>query len=311
MDDAQWQRAPEIFLQATELEEEERDAFLRSACGTDVDLAREIHSMLAADSRKTSLLDRGLPSLAYEMVGHAGESVSAREFGPYKLVRVLGEGGMGVVWLAERSDAANRVAIKFLPHAALTPARSARFANEIRTLARLVHPYIARLYDAGALLDGTPWFVMEYVEGMPLTEYFRSLGPAVKEKLRVFRAVCQAVQYAHGQEIVHRDLKPSNVLIAKDGTPRLLDFGIARELHHLQQDSERTKPGLRFLSEPHTHAGYEVLKVQTSAQTSYMQGALHDLAAEYDALDRPVDADRFRAELAASNAPPPRTVAAK
>lgn len=248
MDSAQWSRVQEIFFQAIELSEPERDEFARSACGYDPELAREVNAMLAAERRKTSLLDRGLSSLAYEMVGNSIDSISLREFGPYRLIRVLGEGGMGVVWLAERIDAGNLVAIKFLPNAGLSPARRERFAKEIRTLAKLNHPYIARLYDAGTLVDGTPWFVMEYVEGALLTEYLRTFGQSINDKLRLLGAVCEAVQYAHGHGIIHRDLKPSNILVAKDGTPRLLDFGIARELHQEEEDGEQTRPGLRFLS---------------------------------------------------------------
>ena len=131
---------------------------------------------------------------------------------------------MGVVWLAEREDAGNLVAIKFLPHAGLSPARRERFAREIKTLGKLTHPYIARFYDAGTLADGTPWFVMEYVDGVPFTGYCRTQKRPIEEQLRLFRMVCEAVQYAHGQEIIHRDLKPSNILVERDGTPRLLDF---------------------------------------------------------------------------------------
>jgi tetratricopeptide (TPR) repeat protein len=201
-----------------------------------------------ADSLGASLLDGGLSDVAYRMVGASLASVSFRDFGPYRLKRILGEGGMGVVWLAERQDAGNLVAIKFLPHAALSPARRERFAREIKTLAKLKHPFIARLYDAGTLADGTPWFVMEFVEGVRFTDYCRRQERPIEERLRLFRKVCEAVQYAHGQEIIHRDLKPSNILVEPDGIPRLLDFGIARELQSLDEPADRTRPGLRFLS---------------------------------------------------------------
>jgi len=127
-------------------------------------------------------------------------------------------------------------------------ARRERFAREIKTLAMLRHPFIARLYDAGALAEGTPWFVMEYVEGVPFLEYCCAPERTVEERLRLFRALCEAVQYAHGQEIIHRDLKPSNILVERDGTPRLLDFGISRELHNLDAPDDRTVPALRFVS---------------------------------------------------------------
>lgn len=142
-------RIQDLFFEALNLPEGERDAFLKSASGADAEIMKEVTAMLAADGRKTSMLDRGLPELANRLVGTTIDAIPAQDFGPYRLKKVLGEGGMGVVWLAERSDARNLVAIKFLPHAGLTPARKDRFAREIRTHAKLKHPYIARLYDAG------------------------------------------------------------------------------------------------------------------------------------------------------------------
>jgi tetratricopeptide (TPR) repeat protein len=248
MDDTRWERIQAIFHDTAALPELEQLPFLETACGGDGAAMAEVIAMLKADSQGASLLDRGLPDVAYRMVGEPLEPLALQEFGPYRLQRILGEGGMGVVWLAEREDAGNLVAIKFLPHAGLSPTRRERFAREIKTLAKLKHPFIARLYDAGTLEGGTPWFVMEYVEGLRLIEYCRERKPSIEERLRLFRRVCEAVQYAHGQEIIHRDLKPSNILVEPDGTPRLLDFGIAKELQSLDERADRTRPGLRFLS---------------------------------------------------------------
>jgi eukaryotic-like serine/threonine-protein kinase len=248
MDSARWEQIQSIFHRALDLPEQERPTFLAAECSADAELLAEVRAMLQADSRDTSLLDRGLPEVAYQMVGPADEAVPPQDFGPYRLQRVLGEGGMGVVWLAERRDAGNLVAIKFLPHAGLSPARRERFTQEIKTLGKLNHPFIARLYDAGSLADGTPWFVMEYVDGVRFIDYCRDHRLSVAERLHLFRSVCEAVQYAHGQEIIHRDLKPSNILVDENGAPRLLDFGIARELRGLDAASQRTRPGLRFLS---------------------------------------------------------------
>src|SRR5580658_4664075 len=250
MDSTRWEQIQSIFHEAAGYPEPEQRGFVERASGGDQALVDEIMAMLAADQRSASLLDRGLPDVAYKMIGTSAGTVSSREFGPYRLIRILGEGGMGVVWLAERADAGNLVAIKFLPHAELSPARRERFAREIKTLAKLKHSFIARLYDAGTLEDGTPWFVMEYVEGKRFADYCREPGRSIEELLRLFRSVCEAVQYAHGQEVIHRDLKPSNILIAEDGTPRLLDFGIARELHQFEDAPEQTRSGLRFWS-PH------------------------------------------------------------
>jgi serine/threonine-protein kinase len=129
----------------------------------------------------------------------------------------LGEGGMGVVYLAERMDLGNLVALKILRDAWFSPARRKRFAAEQRTLARLNHPSIARLYDAGTLADGTPWFVLEYVDGLTLAEYCRRNSSSIEERLKLVRAVAEAVEYAHSHSIIHRDLKPSNILVKSDG----------------------------------------------------------------------------------------------
>jgi len=248
MDSARWEQIQSVFHEVVTGTDSDRQSILESACGADELLKAEVLAMLEADSNKASLLDRGLPEMARQMIGTPFSPAYTPEFGPYRLIRILGEGGMGVVWLAERVDAGNPVAVKFLPHAELSPVRREHFAREIRTLAKLKHPFIARLYDAGTLSDGTPWFVMEYVEGVGLTGYCRERARSVPDRLRLFRSICEAVQYAHGQGIIHRDLKPSNIMVEADGTPRLLDFGIARELQNPDEATEQTRPGLRFLS---------------------------------------------------------------
>jgi serine/threonine protein kinase len=250
VDEIRWERLQSLFHQAVELPNAERSRFLEDACQGDPALETELMGMLQADGKGpiSSMLEDGLPGIASQFIALPGESIPVREIGPYRLIRILGEGGMGAVWLAQRHDTDALVAIKFLPNANLSPSRRERFAREIKTLAKLKHRYIGRLYDAGALDDGTPWFVMEYVEGERLTDYVRDRSHTVEEILELFREVCEAVQYAHSQEIIHRDLKPSNIMVEQDGTPRLLDFGIARELQGLDDPSERTRPGLRFLS---------------------------------------------------------------
>jgi serine/threonine-protein kinase len=140
------------------------------------------------------------------------------------------------------------VAIKVLRDAWLSPARRERFAVEQRTLAQLNHPSIARLYDAAVLPDGTPYFVMEYVDGVPLTTYCRENGCPVEQRLQLFRSVCEAAQYAHSHAIIHRDLKPSNILVKSDGGVRLLDFGIARQVESFDLQIDQTMTGLRLMT---------------------------------------------------------------
>lgn len=155
---------------------------------------------------------------------------------------------MGVVFLAEREDLGNQVAIKFLRDAWLSSARRARFADERRTLVQLNHPSIARLYDADTLPDGTPWFAMEFVDGLPITTYCRTNQSPLAERLRLFREVCEAVRYAHANAVIVRDLKPSNILVKPDGSVRLLDFGIARHLENLDRPADSTRTALRLMT---------------------------------------------------------------
>ena len=256
-----WARIQRLFHEVVELPAAERLSYLQQACGDDATIHDAVLAMLKADEEGKSLLDRGLPQVAMEMIGVESGEPPAEVIGSYRLVRLLGEGGMGVVWLARHMEFGNEVAVKFLLHAGLSPARRERFRQETRTLAKLHHPWIARLYDAGTLDNGTPWFVMEYVNGVPLTQYRPTL--AVEPRLRLFRRVCEAVLFAHSQTVIHRDLKPSNILIEDDGTPRLLDFGIAREIQKLDESTGDpaqglTGPGPRFMS-PH-HAAPEWIR---------------------------------------------------
>src|ERR1700722_12906083 len=195
MDTARLKRMQGLFLEAVDLPETERGAFLAAACGDDHALHAEVIAMLREDAHGGSLLDAGLSQVAQDILSDPAASLFPKQLGPYRLLRMLGEGGMGVVFLAERDDLGSLVAIKILRDAWLSPARRERFATEQRTLAQLNHPSIARLYDANTLADGTPWFAMEYVEGVPLTKYCERLS--IEERLQLFREVCEAVQHTH------------------------------------------------------------------------------------------------------------------
>src|SRR5580692_9490849 len=172
MDSSRWDRIQSVFHGAADLPKLQQRAFLESACAGDISLIADVQALLDEDAKDSSLLNRNMADIASEVLDDpASHRFPFKEFGPYRIVRVLGEGGMGVVFLAERRDLHSQVAIKILRDAWVSPARRDRFSSEQRTLAQLNHPSIARLYDADCLPDGTPWFAMEYVEGLPLLDF--------------------------------------------------------------------------------------------------------------------------------------------
>jgi serine/threonine-protein kinase len=248
MDAERWSRIQELFHLAAELPPAEQAVLLDAECGDDHDLHDEVSALLDEDARGASLLDRDVAHVANEVLGRGASHQLPDTFGPYRITRLLGEGGMGVVYLARRDDLGSDAAIKILRDAWLSPARRERFAIEQRTLAQLNHPLIARLYDADTLPDGTPWFVMEYVDGVPLTDYCRDHASSMADRLRLFHSVCEAVQHAHGHAIIHRDLKPSNIFVMQDGTVKLLDFGIAKQLDEGGANADHTRTGLRLMT---------------------------------------------------------------
>ncbi|HET6546440.1 MAG TPA: serine/threonine-protein kinase [Rhodanobacteraceae bacterium] len=223
------QRADELFDQVIEIAADQRAAWLRGACGDNGALRTEVERMLRIDAKASDFLESP-PTLITDSSSAARGSAQPRQFGPWRVLRSLGAGGMGEVWLAERSDGEfeQRVAIKQLAYP--TPGLLQRFRRERQILAGLEHPNIARLLDGGVDADGAPYLVMEYVEGVPVTEYARRHALDLRGRLRLFLQVCDAVRYAHQNLVVHRDLKPSNVHVSEDGTPKLLDFGIAKVL---------------------------------------------------------------------------------
>ncbi len=245
MDAGRWERVQDIFHGAVALSGAARRAFLDTSCGEDVELRSEVEALLSEDTRPSAVLDGGVAGL----VGGILEGTAPpRSVGPYRIEGVLGEGGMGVVYRARRADLGRRVAVKVLRDAWLSPARRARFEAERRILARLEHPSIARLYDADVLPDGTPWFAMELVDGVPLTDWCARRGSPLRERLAVFRAACEAVAFAQGHAIVHRDLKPSNLLVGEQGALKLLDFGIAKDLDPGEAGPDATRTGLRLMT---------------------------------------------------------------
>jgi serine/threonine protein kinase len=247
VDSGRWERIQKLFHEAAALPAGGQRGYLEAACSDDESLIDDVLALLREDAQSASILDQPLADVAHDLLDD-GNSLPFRELGSYRIRKMLGEGGMGVVYLAERQDLGSMVALKLLRDAWLSPARRERFAAEQRTLAQLNHPSIARLYDADTLPDGTPFFVMEYVEGLPLTDYCAQHGCSIEQRLKLFRQVCEAVQYAHGNAVIHRDLKPSNILVRADGTIRLLDFGIAKQLESLDVPAHQTMTALRLMT---------------------------------------------------------------
>ena len=247
MQSRRWERVQELFHGALALPESRRPAYLSEQSTDDPSLVAEVLELLAGDAQDFRLLDEGVAGVADSLLDRRS-SFDGRRIGPYRIIRLLGEGGMGVVYLAEHEELARQVAVKLLRDAGLSPARRALFTAEQRTLAQLTHPSIIRLYDADVTADGTPFIVMEFVEGEPLTAYCERRGCNLQTRLQLFRSVCEAVQYAHEHAVIHRDLKPSNVLVRSDGTVSLLDFGIAKHLVDAAQPGLQTRTTLRLMT---------------------------------------------------------------
>ena len=252
-----WQQLKSVFFAALERPANERTTFLEQACGDDQTLQREAERLLAAGATQASILDASPEQLAQlvDEVDLDSPSRVGATIGPYRILEPLGQGGMGTVYLAERDDVDKRVALKVVRGArSAAQGAIARFLAERRILARLEHPNIARLLDAGFTGDGTPFFAMEHVaNGTPLTAYSAEHGLGLEARLALFVEACEAVRYAHQSLVVHRDLKPSNILVREneDGTPtvKLVDFGIAKLIAGDEDAvSEVTRTGLRVMT---------------------------------------------------------------
>src|SRR5262245_17147652 len=224
-----------VFAAVLEIEHPEaRSAYLDAACGGDADLRRRVEDLIAAHERASGFLDRAaaawqtrLPPYEPPLAEQPGTVI-----GPYRLLEQSGEGGMGLVFMAEQSGPIRRrVALKVLKPGIDTKQVVARFEAERQALALMDHPNIAKVHDAGATDGGRPYFVMELVRGLPITDYCDQARLSIRDRLSLFATVCRAVQHAHQKGVIHRDLKPSNVLVTViDGAPvpKVIDFGVAK-----------------------------------------------------------------------------------
>ncbi|HEX8283342.1 MAG TPA: protein kinase [Pyrinomonadaceae bacterium] len=244
MNPERWRQIEELFQEAVDLPSDERPRFIRQAASGDETLFEQVVALVeqfeaAGDFIEAPALDASplqqtdpyatTPATGGDLIDPA----IGRRIGAYRVVREIGRGGMGAVYLAERADGEfrQRVAVKLIKRGMDTDFILRRFRNERQILATLDHPYIARLLDGGTTDDGLPYFVMEHIEGLPLYRYSDERQLTVAERLRLFSMVCDAVNYAHQKLVIHRDIKPSNILVTPGGVPKLLDFGIAKLLN--------------------------------------------------------------------------------
>jgi serine/threonine protein kinase/Flp pilus assembly protein TadD len=232
MDSERWRQIENLFHSALDCEPARRAAFLDSACASDASLRREVDSLLASYEKgsftETAAFAEGIKLLDAK----EDSSLAGRNIGPYKVIRKIGQGGMGAVYLASRADQAfqKEVALKLIKRGQDTDDVIRRFRSERQILARLDHPNITQLLDGGTTEGGLPYFVMEYIQGQPIDQYCDQNKLSITQRLKLFQIVCSAVQYAHQNLVIHRDIKAGNILVTKEGLPRLLDFGIAKLL---------------------------------------------------------------------------------
>jgi serine/threonine protein kinase len=243
----------EIFHAALNCEPDQLNAFLDTRCTGDKTLRGKVQELLAAHQQAGSFIETPVADLARSSIAddHESELLINQTIGHYKISKLIGAGGMGAVYLAERADQQykKQVAIKVIKRGMDTDSVLRHFRNERQILASFDHPNIGRLLDGGATESGLPYFVMEYVEGLPINTYCDAHALSITDRLKLFREVCAAVTYAHRHAVIHRDIKPSNILVTSDGMPKLLDFGIAKIL----QPSSGAEPlatmtGLRLMT---------------------------------------------------------------
>src|SRR6266550_1063411 len=233
-----WRQLEAVFQAVVDLVPEERGKYLSDVCGDDPSLRSDIETLLRQHESAGDMLEAPLYgdtelNLISSLMDDDVDPMIGRRLGAYRIEREIGRGGMGAVYEAVRVDLEfnKRVAIKLVKRGMDTDFILRRFRKERQILAALDHPHIALLLDGGTTDDGLPYFVMEFIEGQPLYSYCDAHQLNIVERLKLFRAICDAVHYAHQKQVVHRDIKPSNVLVTSEGAPKLLDFGIAKLLN--------------------------------------------------------------------------------
>ncbi len=224
-----WNKIKQILDDVLKIDESDRKAFL-DAAQLSPDIYAEVESLIGFENESADLMQLSAVEFSKDFIDDELGELKGQTVGAYRIVRELGHGGMGAVYLAERNDGKfqQTVALKLLKRELNTSALRRHFEQEREILATLDHPNIARLLDAGTSDDRVPFIAMEYVDGLPIDEYCELRGLDLNERLELFMAVCAAVEFAHQNLIVHRDIKPSNILVTNEGVPKLLDFGISK-----------------------------------------------------------------------------------
>jgi serine/threonine protein kinase/tetratricopeptide (TPR) repeat protein len=273
-----WRRIETLFSELVDVDTAERARRLSALGSEDPDLRSSLESLLRADQPGEDPLAKAIGAAAESLLDRQQDRLIGTTVGGYRLTAILGYGGMSTVYRGESAEATSQpsVAIKVLHHAALHPRLRSRLHSERQILASLDHPYIARLLGSGEFEDGTPYLIVEYVAGAAFYDYCDQRGLILRERLELFVKVCEAVQFAHRNLIVHRDIKPANILVLEDGTPKLLDFGIAKLL--APENMAHTLPVTRLherILTPENAAPEQVLgRPITTATDVYALGAL-------------------------------------
>jgi eukaryotic-like serine/threonine-protein kinase len=248
-DTERWRVVEDLFQRACDLPPEERPAFLDGAGGGDSSLRVEVESLLASADQTFGFIQQPVSDAALAVSQYL--PASGKRIGPYEICALIGEGGMGQVYLARRADQSysQNVAVKFMRgDFGRDREMLLRFRVERQILANLNHPNVARLLDGGVTPEGLPWLALEYVEGVPIDEYCRRHNVSLRARLELFLTVCAAVEYAHRNLVIHRDIKPANVLVTSEGVPKLLDFGIAKLLAPEFTEALETRSSERLMT---------------------------------------------------------------
>ncbi|MCB1050101.1 MAG: serine/threonine protein kinase [Acidobacteria bacterium] len=256
MEKEYWQKLKEIFLQVIEVPKEQQQSVLEALCQGDIQLQEQVEKLIKED---------GSATLEFQLKNNPASFQQPDKLGAYTIERVIGRGGMGTVFLANRCDQTyqKKVAIKWLHHALAQPEAHQRFRYERQILANLDHPNICQLLDGGLDHEDNPYFVMEYIEGHNLLEYANQNRLTIRARVELFLQVCHAVHFAHNHLIVHRDLKPGNIMVTQEGQVKLLDFGIAKVL-------DQAAPDFAFLTALETRTGAMPMTPQYASPEQYL-----------------------------------------